>query len=63
MSMRYEKPLIIPFDTGKDETGLGACAPTGSGFLTGHCNPTGSNAGKNCSDGGIAKNCIAGTAP
>ena len=64
MTAKYEKPLIIPFDTDKDDTGMGACAPTGSAFITGHCNPMGTSAGKNCKNGGIAdQNCISGSGP
>ncbi len=29
MSLKYEKPLIIPLNSTSDETGLGHCQPTG----------------------------------
>ena len=30
MSLKYEKPLIIPLNSTSDETGLGHCQPTGN---------------------------------
>ena len=56
MSLKYEKPLFIPFKTEKEETVLGKCA-TGSGDAdacqTGNsagtaCQPTGNSAGTKC---------------
>ena len=64
MSMKYEKPLVIPLNPEGDETGLGVCSPVGSGFSTGQCNPFGNTAGKNCADGtGPSLNCVTGTSP
>jgi len=30
MSLKYEKPLIVPLNSPSDETGLGHCQPTGN---------------------------------
>lgn len=51
MSTKYEKPLLVSFNAGKEEVGLGKCQSGGS-------NPAG-----NCQAGTIAQtgNCIGGT--
>jgi len=60
MSLKYEKPLLIPFKTEKEETALGKCA-NGSGDVdncgTGNsagawCQPTGNLAGTKCQPNG-----------
>ena len=58
MSLKYEKPLIIPFNSDRDETGLGSCSPGGT-FTTAKCQ-SGNEAGVKCQTGGSAEgSCIA----
>lgn len=52
MSLKYEKPLIIPFGSDRDETGLGLCSPSGSRD-SGNCN-NGNQAGGECKQGPAA---------
>lgn len=60
MSSKYEKPLIIPFNSSSDETGLGTCK---SGQTdVGQCK-SGGTAGAACDDGSVATNCSVGTSP
>ena len=50
MATKYEKPLIVPFKSDRDEAGMGICSPAGSG-----------DSGP-CSDGGSATlKCSSGT--
>jgi hypothetical protein len=52
ISPKYEKPLIIPFDTDKDETGLGQNCVSGGPFASqGKCQPTGNSAVVDCKTG------------
>lgn len=60
MSLKYEKPLIIPLNSVGDETGLGACSPGGSP-AAGKCSAGGTAPGGNCQIGTAAGgNCLAG---
>lgn len=52
MSLKYEKPLIIPFGSDRDEIGLGLCQPSGSGDA-GLCGD-GNRAGGDCKSGTAA---------
>ncbi len=62
MSPKYEKPLIIPFNSLKDETGLGLCKPLGS-TDAGQCR-TGSTATPGaCKNGSTAGGCNSGSSP
>jgi len=61
MSLKYEKPLIIPLNSVGDETGLGACSP-GVSPAVGKCQAGGTAAGGNCQAGTTAGGqCIVGT--
>lgn len=60
MSSKYEKPLIIPFNSSSDETGLGACKAGGTD--AGQCK-SGGAAGAACNTGSVAVNCSVGTSP
>ena len=52
MSLKYEKPIVIPFTSQEDEKGIGQ-APCNSGSgVAGHCtNGTSPGSGKKCTQG------------
>lgn len=61
MSLKYEKPLIVPFNSVGDETGMGLCNP-GVSNLAGPCSTGGSAPTGDCRDGGTAgSKCKVGT--
>ncbi len=51
MSLKYEKPLIVPFNTDEDETGLGLCESGQVFSQTGRCQATGNAAAGGCKGG------------
>ena len=55
MYLKYEKPVIIPFNSGHGDTGFGAilCSPTGLGFSTSNCK-NGTRAVARCQSGTTA---------
>jgi hypothetical protein len=53
MSLKYEKPLIVPFNSVADETGMGLCNP-GTTNPAGQCSLGSSAPGGNCRDGTTA---------
>lgn len=61
MSQKYEKPVIIPFNSDGDDVGLGAvtCA-AGTGFSLGNCAPGGA-ASNQCKAGSLAGGNCPGT--
>lgn len=62
MSLKYEKPLIVPFNSIGDETGLGACGP-GVSAPAGKCQNGGTAPAGNCLSGTTAGGqCNTGTA-
>jgi hypothetical protein len=61
MSSKYEKPLIIPFKSSSDETGLGLCKPGVTD--TGQCRAGTTAAPGQCRDGNTASGCSNGTSP
>ena len=62
MSPKYEKPLIIPFNSLKDETGLGLCKPFGA-TDAGQCRTGTLATPGNCKSGSTATGCSGGSSP
>ena len=54
MSLKYEKPVLIQFNSDGDEIGLGLTCSFGSGFDGGNCIPGGSAGGKCQANGSAA---------
>jgi len=55
MSAKYQKPVIIPFNSADGDTGFGAilCSPTGLGFSASDCK-AGTRAVLKCQSGSTA---------
>lgn len=62
MSPKYEKPLIIPFNSLKDETGLGLCKPVGV-TDAGQCRAGITATPGDCKAGTTAVGCSVGSSP
>ena len=56
MSVKYQKPVIIPFNSADGDAEFGAilCSPTGLGFSASDCKPTGTRAVGRCQSGTTA---------
>ena len=55
MSSRYEKPLIIPFNSSSDDTGVGLCKSGSTD--AGQCKVGGTATPGQCRDGNVATGC------
>jgi hypothetical protein len=61
MSLKYEKPKILPFRSGRDGVLMGQLDCAGGSSAGGDCKPAGNSAGK-CQTGAGANTCGQGQA-